>query len=309
MGKIIVIGSSNTDMVVTSSKMPLPGETVLGSEFDIIQGGKGANQAVAVARAGGNVTFIAKVGNDSFGTNAINGYKADNIDTNYVLIDDNKPTGVAVIIVDENSGQNSIVVAPGANGNLSVEDIEKVESEIKSADILLIQLEIPLKTVMFALKLAKENGIKTILNPAPAKLLSDDILKKIDIITPNETETEILTGIEITDDASMKKAAAILLESINDTVIITLGSKGAYYLNKTGEEGIVPAQKVNAVDTTAAGDVFNGYLAASLATKKPLHDSILLANKAAAISVLGKGAQPSIPSLQQVINYKQRQFD
>lgn len=309
MGKIIVIGSSNTDMVVTSSKMPLPGETVLGSEFDIIQGGKGANQAVAVARAGGNVTFIAKVGNDSFGTNAINGYKADNIDTNYVLIDDNKPTGVAVIIVDENSGQNSIVVAPGANGNLSVEDIEKVESEIKSADILLIQLEIPLKTVMFALKLAKENGIKTILNPAPAKLLSDDILKKIDIITPNETETEILTGIEITDDASMKKAAAILLESINDTVIITLGSKGAYYLNKSGEEGIVPAQKVNAVDTTAAGDVFNGYLAASLATKKPLHDSILLANKAAAISVLGKGAQPSIPSLQQVINYKQRQFD
>lgn len=309
MGKIIVIGSSNTDMVVTSSKMPLPGETVLGSEFDIIQGGKGANQAVAVARAGGNVTFIAKVGNDSFGTNAINGYKADNIDTNYVLIDDNKPTGVAVIIVDENSGQNSIVVAPGANGNLSVEDIEKVESEIKSADILLIQLEIPLKTVMFALKLAKENGIKTILNPAPAKLLSDDILKKIDIITPNETETEILTGIEITDDASMKKAAAILLESINDTVIITLGSKGAYYLNKTGEEGIVPAQKVNAVDTTAAGDVFNGYLAASLATKNPLHDSILLANKAAAISVLGKGAQPSIPSLQQVINYKQRQFD
>lgn len=309
MGKIIVIGSSNTDMVVTSSKMPLPGETVLGSEFDIIQGGKGANQAVAVARAGENVTFIAKVGNDSFGTNAINGYKADNIDTNYVLIDDNKPTGVAVIIVDENSGQNSIVVAPGANGNLSVEDIEKVESEIKSADILLVQLEIPLKTVMFALKLAKENGIKTILNPAPAKLLSDDILKKIDIITPNETETEILTGIEITDDASMKKAAAILLESINDTVIITLGSKGAYYLNKTGEEGIVPAQKVNAVDTTAAGDVFNGYLAASLATKKPLHDSILLANKAAAISVLGKGAQPSIPSLQQVINYKQRQFD
>lgn len=309
MGKIIVIGSSNTDMVVTSSKMPLPGETVLGSEFDIIQGGKGANQAVAVARAGGNVTFIAKVGNDSFGTNAINGYKADNIDTNYVLIDDNKPTGVAVIIVDENSGQNSIVVAPGANGNLSVEDIEKVESEIKSADILLVQLEIPLKTVMFALKLAKENGIKTILNPAPAKLLSDDILKKIDIITPNETETEILTGIEITDDASMKKAAAILLESINDTVIITLGSKGAYYLNKSGEEGIVPAQKVNAVDTTAAGDVFNGYLAASLATKKPLHDSILLANKAAAISVLGKGAQPSIPSLQQVINYKQRQFD
>lgn len=309
MGKIIVIGSSNTDMVVTSSKMPLPGETVLGSEFDIIQGGKGANQAVAVARAGGNVTFIAKVGNDSFGTNAINGYKADNIDTNYVLIDDNKPTGVAVIIVDENSGQNSIVVAPGANDNLSVEDIEKVESEIKSADILLIQLEIPLKTVMFALKLAKENGIKTILNPAPAKLLSDDILKKIDIITPNETETEILTGIEITDDASMKKAAAILLESINDTVIITLGSKGAYYLNKSGEEGIVPAQKVNAVDTTAAGDVFNGYLAASLATKNPLHDSILLANKAAAISVLGKGAQPSIPSLQQVINYKQRQFD
>lgn len=302
MGKIIVIGSSNTDMVVTSSKMPLPGETVMGNDFDIIQGGKGANQAVAAARAGGEVTFIAKVGNDDFGKSAINGYKTDNINTDFILVDEQKPTGVAVIIVDESSGQNSIVVAPGANSKLTIQDIEKVKNEIITSDILLVQLEIPLETVKFALNIAKENGIKTILNPAPAQLLNDEILEKIDIITPNETETESLTGIKVKDNDSMKKAAELLLDKINDTVIITLGSKGAYFCTKTGEEGIVPAIKVNAVDTTAAGDVFNGYLAASLATKNSLKDSLLLANKAAAISVLGKGAQPSIPQIEEVNN-------
>lgn len=289
-------------MVVTSSKMPLPGETVMGNDFDIIQGGKGANQAVAAARAGGEVTFIAKVGNDDFGKSAINGYKTDNINTDFILVDEQKPTGVAVIIVDESSGQNSIVVAPGANSKLTIQDIEKVKNEIITSDILLVQLEIPLETVKFALNIAKENGIKTILNPAPAQLLNDEILEKIDIITPNETETETLTGIKVEDNDSMKKAAELLLDKINDTVIITLGSKGAYFFTKTGEEGIVPAIKVNAVDTTAAGDVFNGYLAASLTTKNSLKDSILLANKAAAISVLGKGAQPSIPQIEEVNN-------
>lgn len=303
MRKIVVIGSSNTDMVVGSPKMPAPGETVMGHEFDIIPGGKGANQAVASARAKGKVSFIAKVGNDDFGRNAVNGYKEDNIDTDHIFIDPITPTGIAVIIVEKTTGQNSIVVASGANDKLSVRDIKEVEEIITSADVALIQLEIPLEVVHYCMKICNQNGVKTILNPAPAKLLSDEILNLVDIITPNESEIQILTGINPNEASEIKKAAAHLLEKVKDTVIVTLGDSGVYFISKNGDEGFVATTKVKAVDTTAAGDVFNGYLATSIANGENIRTAIAIANKAAAISVTRKGAQPSIPTLDEIVNY------
>ncbi len=300
MGKIVVIGSSNTDMVITSAKMPLPGETVMGNEFDIIAGGKGANQAVAAARAGGDVTFIAKVGNDDFGKKAVDGYKKDNINTNTILVDDSKPSGVAVIIVDETTGQNSIVVAPGSNANLGADEIRKFQPIISAADVLLVQLEIPLETVEMALKIAREKGVKTILNPAPAQKLNDKLLRLVDIITPNETETQLLTDIDLSDSSSMESAATLLLQKINETVLITMGNDGVYYVTKNKEGKTVPTTKVDAVDTTAAGDVFNGYLASGLADGMAIENAIELANRAAAISVTRKGAQPSIPKTDEI---------
>lgn len=300
MSKITVIGSSNTDMVVSSNKMPLPGETVLGNEFDIIQGGKGANQAVAAARAGSEVTFIAKVGNDDFGKAAVSGYKNDQINTDHIFVDPTYPTGVAIIIVEESTGQNSIVVAPGSNGQLKIEDIQKVESIISTSDSVLMQLEVPLDVIHFSLELAKQNGVKTILNPAPAQHLTDELLCSVDIITPNETETELITGIALNNENGIQKAADALLEKVNEAVIITLGSRGVYYKLKSGEEAFVPTQKVDAVDTTAAGDVFNGYFVSALANGLDYKSAIQQANKAAAISVTKKGAQPSIPNINEL---------
>lgn len=297
MAKIVVIGSSNTDMVVTTPKIPVLGETIMGNEFDIIPGGKGANQAVAAARAGGIVTFVAKVGNDNFGKNAVAGYKADEINTDYIFIDPDRPSGIAIIIVEEGSGQNSIIIAGGANKSLSIDDIKATEKLISEADVVLIQLEIPLEVVEFSLKLARHYGVKTILNPAPAQPLSDEILSLVDIITPNESETQILTGLNLENDGDVEKAAAKLLGKVNETVLVTLGSKGVYFISKNGDNGFVPTTEVEAVDTTAAGDVFNGYLATSLSDGKNCMEAISISNKAAAISVTRKGAQPSIPKI------------
>lgn len=301
MGKIVVIGSSNTDMVITSSKMPLPGETVMGNDFSIIPGGKGANQAVACARAGAETTFIAKVGNDDFGRKAIEGYVKDKIDTQHIWVDDKKPTGVAVIIVDENTGQNSIVVAAGSNAELLLDDIQQLEEVIAKADVLLVQLEIPIQSVELALKIAKKAHVLTILNPAPAQFLSNKILSYVDIITPNETEIAYLLGRgELQTESDIKEAAQQLLVKVNQSVIITLGSKGVYFKNKHGASGFMNTNKVNAIDTTAAGDVFNGYLAAALSRKIQFPDALKWANKAASISVTRKGAQPSVPYLNEV---------
>lgn len=297
MGKIVVIGSSNTDMVVTTPKIPSPGETIMGSEFSIIAGGKGANQAVAAARAGGNVTFVAKVGSDDFGKNAVAGYEADEINTDYIYVDPDRPSGIAIIIVEEASGQNSIVVAGGANSGLSVDDILEAEKKVSEADVVLIQLEIQLEVVEFSLNLAKKYGVKTILNPAPAQPLSDELLSLVDIITPNESEMQILTGLNPESEEGVMIAAAKLLEKVNETVVVTLGSKGVYFVSKNGENGFVPTIEVEAVDTTAAGDVFNGYFATALSDGRSSMEAISVANMAAAISVTRKGAQPSIPKI------------
>lgn len=300
MGKVVVVGSSNTDMVVRAEKIPAPGETIMGNEFDTIPGGKGANQAVAAARAGGEVTFIAKVGADDLGQKAIEGYEQESINTAHILKTDQAPSGVALIIVDETSGQNSIVVAPGANGELSPKNIVEAEGAISKADTVLLQLETPLETVQKALQLAKAKGKTTILNPAPARHLNDELLNLVDIITPNESETALLTGILPTNEQETMDAASALLKKVNQAVIITLGSAGVYYQTKEGDQAFVATTKVQAIDTTAAGDVFNGYLAAALSDGKSLRTAIELANKAAAISVTRKGAQPSVPLLSEI---------
>lgn len=302
MNNILVIGSSNTDLVIQADHFPKAGETVLGKTFNTFAGGKGANQAVAAARLGGEVTFIAKVGNDSFGTKAISGFEKEGIHTNHIFMDDKAPSGVASIIIDE-SGQNTIVVAPGANNLLNEEDIDISREAIEHADLVLIQLEIPLNTVLFCIKAAQQLGKRVILNPAPACKLPDDIYPFIDVITPNETETELLIGVKITDEKSVSVAADRFLEKGVKNVIITLGEKGAYFKNNETNM-LIPACKTDVVDTTAAGDTFNGALAVALAEGTNWRDAIQFANQAASISVSRLGAQASVPLREEVDQYR-----
>lgn len=298
MNKLVVIGSSNTDMILKLSRIPKPGETILGGDFSIAPGGKGANQAVAAARLGGNVTFIAKVGNDMFGQQAIEGFLKDKINVNYVQKEPETASGVALIFVAKD-GENSIGVASGANANLVPTDLDKSIDGFKDADIVLMQLETPMLTIIHAAELAKCKNIPVILNPAPARELSNDLLKLIYLITPNETEAELLTGISVTDEKSAEEASEILIKKGVQNVIITLGAKGVYlYTNKY--KGIIPGFKVKAVDTTAAGDVFNGSLSTGMAQGKSIKESIRYANAAAALSVTKLGAQPSAPSLKKI---------
>ncbi len=293
--KIAVVGSSNTDMIIKTAKIPRPGETILGGEFHMAAGGKGANQAVAAARAGGDVAFIARIGTDIFGKKAVEGFIHDRIDVKHVYKDRRSASGIALIIVGAD-GENNIVVASGANSHLSTEDIRRAERAISSANILLMQLETPLETVRKAAEIAAAQGVPVILNPAPARALDDRLLRQIAILTSNETETEILTGIKIKKESDMAKAAQRLLNKGVRTVFITLGSKGVFVAAKTEKiRRIIPAFKVKAVDTTAAGDVFNGALAVALAEGRLLLDAARFANAAAALSVTKLGAQPSAP--------------
>lgn len=293
MNRIIVIGSSNTDMVIKTEKLPAPGETILGGTFLMNPGGKGANQAVAAARLGGKVTFITKRGNDLFGNQAVGLLMREGIDTQYIVKDMEYPSGVALITVDS-SGENSIVVAPGSNGNLSETDIPEKIFGTGKFQILLLQLEIPMKTVEYIADIASASGIKVILNPAPASTLSDNLLKNTWLITPNETEAEAISGVNITDVKSAAHAASVIQKRGVKKVIITMGETGAYV---SAEEftGLIPGIKVNPVDTTAAGDVFNGALAVGLSEGNSLQDAVVFANKAASISVTRMGAQASAP--------------
>jgi ribokinase len=294
MKNILVVGSSNTDMIIRVPRIPKPGETIIGREFAMAGGGKGANQAVAAARAGGRVTFVARVGDDVFGERALAGFEADGIDTRFVFRTPGSSSGIALINVDDR-GENSISVASGANALLSVEDIERANEAFAAADILLLQLESPIGTVEAALRKARERGVPVVLNPAPARPLDDALLRLVSVLTPNEHEAEILTEIAVTDDLGAREAAARLRARGPRTVVITLGERGVYALSE-GFEGLLPAFRVEPVDTTAAGDIFNGALAVALAEGLSMADALRFAQAAAAISVTRPGAQPSAPA-------------
>jgi len=293
MGKIVVIGSTNTDMVVKSRKIPSPGETILGGTFMMNPGGKGANQAVAAARLNGNVTLVTKLGNDLFGEQAKHIFDFEGIDTRYIVNDPKNPSGIALIMVDQD-GENCIVVAPGSNGTLSAYDIEEGVYGNDPSDVFLMQLEVPVSTIEFVAQKVYEKNNRVILNPAPARQLSDDLLNCVYIITPNEVEAEILTGIKVVDTASAEEAAEKLRSTGVKNVIITMGAAGAFLLTDKVSK-LISVVPVRAVDTTAAGDVFNGALAVAISEGKDLEEAVVFANKAAAISVTRMGAQASAP--------------
>ena len=294
MSKVIVVGSSNTDLVFETPKFPAEGETVIGGDFEVISGGKGANQAVAAARAGADVLFLTKVGDDEFGSNAIAVYNKEGINTSFIEKQKGVASGTAMIMVNQNSGENAIIVAPGANNHLNEQNIDEITDQITATTSVLCKLEVPLNTVDYLLTQAKRKKALTILNPAPYQEISLELLKKVDIITPNETETLGLTGIELVDKQSIERAAFSLLQMVNKAVIITLGDKGVYFISHEHKGKFIPTSKVKAVDTTAAGDVFNGYFAAALQDNE-LETAIELGMKSATLSVTRKGAQPSIP--------------
>jgi len=295
---IYVIGSSNTDMVVKTEKLPMPGETVIGGTFFMNPGGKGANQAVAAARLGGRVTFIARVGADLFGSQALQQFQKENIDTRFVTQDPEYPSGVALIGVDRH-GENTIIVAPGSNRQLNVKDVANAFESIAEKSIILIQLEIPQETVEFAILSGKKKNCDVLLNPAPVQPVDGSALRNLSIITPNETEAEMLTGIRITDLKTAEQAARQLHQAGVPNVIITLGSKGAFV--STGSNGkLVAAPKVTAVDTTAGGDCFNGALAVAMAEGMKIEEAVGFACQAASLSVTRMGAQSSMPYRKEV---------
>ncbi|EJT6161281.1 ribokinase [Clostridium perfringens] len=303
MNKICVLGSMNMDLVLKVKDMPKVGETILSKSFQKIAGGKGANQAVAAKRSGAEVFMISKIGKDENGRELRDKLVEDNIDVKYVFEDRIEPTGMALIMVNDN-GNNSIIVNAGSNMTLTKDEIHSAENLIKESDIIISQFETPEDITIEAFKIAKENGKVTILNPAPAKKIKDELLKYTDIIVPNETEAELLTGIAIKDIEDAKKAGDIFLDKGVKFIIITLGEKGAALIGKDFCE-IVPAYRVNAIDTTAAGDSFIGGLSSKLDTKnlgrETLSSSIRFGNKVSSIAVQRKGAQPSIPYLKEVL--------
>lgn len=296
--EILIIGSSNTDMSVRIKRLPRPGETVLGGSFTMDAGGKGANQAVAACRLGGKVSFICKVGNDMFGKQSLEAYKNEGIDISYARYSD-KPSGVALIYVDDKA-ENCIAVASGANMDFS-DDIGTMKEAISKAGIILLQLEIPVKTILAIAQYAAATGTKTILNPAPVQDLPDEIYRTLYLIVPNEKEAEGLTGIKISDEQSATEAALKLLEKGVKNVIITLGAHGALLANNT-EVKMVKARKVQAKDTTAAGDTFCGAIAVAIAEGCTLTEAVGFANKASSLTVQRTGAQASIPTRAEVDN-------
>ncbi len=297
MKSILVVGSSNTDMVIRVAELPKPGETVSGHDFQIFGGGKGANQAIAAQRAGGKVTFVAAVGDDEFGKTAIDTLSSEGIETTGIEVDSEVPSGVALVFVSGN-GENCIGVAPGANARLTPEVLIRQQYAFDNADLLLVQLETPIASVAAAISMAASRDIPVILNPAPAQPRSDELLHGIFCLTPNESEAEALTGISVFDETSAVAAADVLLRRGVQNVVVTLGANGALLRNADGTHHQT-AEAVNVVDTTGAGDTFNGVLAAMIVKGHSLQEAIETAVSAASLSVQSAGAVASIPHLDQ----------
>ena len=301
--RIVVVGSVNTDMVVKGDKIPAPGETVTGGQFVMAPGGKGANQAVAAARLGADVTLVAKVGDDVFGQESVERFQQEGINTDFIIRDPHTATGVALILVDE-QGENSISVAPGANFAFAVNEVEAALKIIGPADVVLLQLEVPMATVQRAAELAHAAGSCVILDPAPAPAtpLTAELLKFVDYLTPNETEAQLLTGLEVRDEASAIAAAGKLHDAGARGVILTLGSAGSLISDGTNTS-MVPCPAVDARDTTAAGDAFNGGLAYALARGESLAEAVRQASHVGALAVTKLGAQPSLPTAEDLLEF------
>lgn len=299
---ITVVGSLNMDLVTKVIVMPRVGETLIGKDYMQIPGGKGANQADAIAKLGSRVKMIGMVGADGFGSDLVESLKRDGVDVSYIKTTKDTPTGIAVIMVND-EGDNSIVVIPGANYELTPKDIDDSLKAIEEAEIVVTQLETPVETVKHTLLKAKEFGKYTILNPAPAAKLDDELIRHIDLLTPNETELEVLSGVKIEKQADILDAARILIDKGIKELIVTMGDKGALYVNES-ENNIYPAFRVNPVDTTAAGDSFTGGLAVALSEGKTVKDAINFASKVGALTVTREGAQSSLPTREEVEKFK-----
>ena len=298
MGKITISGSSNTDLIMQVDKTPGPGETIIGKQFTVTPGGKGANQAIAAARTGGDVSFIGCIGKDVFGKLAIEKLDKANIDTSCIYGNSDTPSGMALVYVDAN-GENSISIAPGSNFELSPQNIDESLDRLSNTKIILTQLEIPIETVERAAQLARKRGITFILDPAPAASLNNNLMGNVDIITPNETEAEMLTGIALNNEKNLKSACEDLHKQGVKTIIITLGSRGTF-LSDSDYSQLIPTYKVDPIDTTGAGDIFNGALARKLSDNIDIIEAIKFANAAAAISVTKLGAQASAPKKSEI---------
>ncbi|SFN54134.1 ribokinase [Izhakiella capsodis] len=304
-GKLAVLGSINADHILNLAQFPRPGETVIGKQYEVAYGGKGANQAVAAGRAGADVTFVACIGSDDIGRQMRQQFNRDGINVTTIEEVEGEATGVALIYVNK-EGENIIGIYAGANGALTPERVQKQWQIIAQADALLMQLESPIESVQLAAEIAVKNRCKVILNPAPAAKLSDKLLALVDIITPNETEAQTLTGIDVSDDNGAALAAAALHKKGIATVIITLGNRGAW-LSEGGKGKKIAGFKVSAVDTIAAGDTFNGALITALLEAQPLDEAIIFAHAAAAIAVTRSGAQPSVPRREEIDRFLQQQ--
>lgn len=298
---ILVIGSFMMDLVVQTPRSPKSGETIIGSKFSRFLGGKGANQAVAASRLGGNVKMAGKIGKDKFGQEFLTALKSEQIDTSHILVDENNETGIGMVTLEAN-GDNRIIVVPGANLLYSRRDLEKTEKLIKDSDILVVQLEMDIHMIESAIDIADENNVPVILNPAPAQELNENILSKVTYLTPNETEMEILCDTRINTKSELITAANSLINKGVNNVIITLAEEGALVVNHT-DVYTVPGFAVKSVDSVAAGDSFNGALAVGIAKGEPLQNVVEFANAAGALAVTKKGAIPSLPTLEEVVKF------